>query len=166
MPRHAHPSIKSAIEVSALTKINALHIKASQLLRPQDRLPTRAEYGAAVSKADTATEIALRARLRTKVINRCEAFQRTCLKSLLKAYSKAENYDRRAYDKSSSQASENNKRHGKIINTDPGEHLIEAFEAVRIGKILDDQVKDNVDRKIRWVDEVKDEPIRTIGIAL
>ncbi|KAI0842621.1 hypothetical protein F5Y06DRAFT_292553 [Hypoxylon sp. FL0890] len=151
--------------MSLLTNIQALHAKASQLLQPRGRAPTRAEYAAALELADAAMELAVDAQAGRATIEECEGFQRFCRDALQSSYSRAETYERDVYERHSSKAAARSRRGGRVFDTDPGEHLLEAFEAVRIGQLLDDQEAaraEGCNRKIRWVDEVHNGPIRSV----
>ncbi|KAI1098908.1 hypothetical protein F4804DRAFT_323468 [Jackrogersella minutella] len=154
--------------MSVFAKINTLHAEASQILRPVGRAPTRAEYATALELADAAMELALGADLAGPAIETCTAFQRFCYDPLLRCYSRTVDYERSVYERNASNSSRRIKRGGRLFNTDAGEHLLEAFEAVRIGRILETQERADAlweNRKIRWIDEVENQPIRTFGLA-
>ncbi|KAI1142574.1 hypothetical protein F5Y05DRAFT_231703 [Hypoxylon sp. FL0543] len=150
--------------MSVSANIKALQAEATQILC--QRAPTHAEYAAALELADAALELAVNGRASRRTIESCESFQRFCYDSLHRSYSRAENYERDVYERrASSQAAARSRRRGRVYDTDPGEHLLEAFEAVRIGKILDDQqaaAAEGLNRRIRWVDEVANMPIESV----
>ncbi|KAI2639151.1 hypothetical protein GGS26DRAFT_587921 [Hypomontagnella submonticulosa] len=149
--------------MSDISKITALHAKASAILHPQDRAPTRVEYGEALELVDTAMDLAIEFGAGAAMIERCEAFQRSCYDPLVRAYSQAESFERVKYEKSTSKALARQKRAGKIFNTDAGEHSLEVLEAVHIGGLLDNLHFEETKRncKIRWVDEVENRAIKS-----
>ncbi|KAI0849303.1 hypothetical protein F5Y00DRAFT_261772 [Daldinia vernicosa] len=151
--------------MSAINTINALHAEASRIIYQLGRAPTRAERGYALELADKAMELAIEAGFDGPSIETCEAVQRLCYDALLHSYSWTDNHERRMYEKSSSRTPVKSKRSARIYNVDNGEHVVEALEAVHIGNMLSNRVSvepDAWNRRIRWVDEVMDQPIRTL----
>ncbi|KAI0881818.1 uncharacterized protein GGS22DRAFT_56971 [Annulohypoxylon maeteangense] len=138
--------------MSVLTEITHLHTTASHILRPLGRAPTRSEYASALELADEALELARTSpvSLNPSVIPTCEAFQRFCYDPLLRCYARAAGYERFVYERSSSASATKRKRAGRVFDTDPGEHLVEALQAVRLGRLLEEREG----RRIRWRDEV------------
>ncbi|KAI1662799.1 hypothetical protein F4813DRAFT_341977 [Daldinia decipiens] len=150
--------------MSSIDTINALHAEASRIIHILGRAPTRAEQGLALELADKALELAVEAGFDGPTIEACETFQRLCYDSLLHSYSWTDNHERRMYKKSSSRTPVERKRSSRIYNVDKGEHVLEALEAVHIGNLLSSRTSVEPDvwnRRIRWVDEVMDQPIRT-----
>ncbi|KAI1805152.1 hypothetical protein F4811DRAFT_516851 [Daldinia bambusicola] len=152
--------------MSAFDIVKSLHAEALRTMRPAGRGPTRTEQCSALELADRAMEIALEARLDGSAIETCRTFQQLCYEPLLRAYSWVDNHERRMYHKNSSRTPVERKRAARLYDVDKGEHVIEALEAVHIGNVLSN--RESVDpnewsRKIRWVDEVKDQPIRTLA---
>ncbi|KAI0108203.1 hypothetical protein F4814DRAFT_455022 [Daldinia grandis] len=150
--------------MSAINTINALHAEASRTIHLLDRAPTRTEQGHALELADKAMELAIEAGFDSPAIQACEAFQRLCYDSLLHSYSWTDSHERRMYEKSASKTPLQRKRSARIYNVDKGEHVVEALEAVHIGNLLGNRASvasDAWNRRIRWVDEVRDQPIRT-----
>ncbi|KAI2470930.1 hypothetical protein F4781DRAFT_388838 [Annulohypoxylon bovei var. microspora] len=151
--------------MSVLSQIASLHAEASAILRPVGRAPTRGEYACALELADRALDLAAAANLDGPAVSACEAFQRFCYAPLLRSYERIVGHERCVYDRSATRSSLKRRRVGRIFNTDPGEHLLEAFEAVRIGRLLDEQECEEAaeaNRRIRWVDEVNNEAIQTV----
>ncbi|KAI1467900.1 uncharacterized protein F4812DRAFT_428035 [Daldinia caldariorum] len=152
--------------MSAFDIVNALHAEALRTIRPIGRDPTRAEQCSALELADRAIEIALEAGFDGSAIEACRDVQKLCYEPLLRAYSWVDNHERRVYQKNSSRTPVEHKRSARLYDVDKGEHVIEALEAVHIGNMLSN--RESVDpnawsRKIRWVDEVRDQPIRTLA---
>ncbi|KAI1416277.1 hypothetical protein F5Y13DRAFT_129727 [Hypoxylon sp. FL1857] len=150
--------------MSVIDEIRALQAEAVQIIsHPSDKVPTRAEYAAALEKADTALELARNARLSEFEIHSCQALQGFCYDPLQRSYSKLADYERDVYKKSTSWAGGRSRRGAMPFNTDPGD-LLESFGAVRIGGRLPDEQQTTAaeSRRIRWVDEVQNQPIRTV----
>ncbi|OTB15099.1 hypothetical protein K445DRAFT_23112 [Daldinia sp. EC12] len=152
--------------MSAINAINTLHAEASRILRPIGRAPTRAEQGSALESADKAMDIAIEAGFDESVIETCRAFQQLCYEPLLRSYSWVDNHERQMYKKSSSRAPMERKRSARSYDVKQGEHVIKALGAVHISNALNSRESvgpSEWHRKIRWVDEVKDQPIRTLA---
>lgn len=152
--------------MSAQAEIKILHAKAFAKIRPKSQSPTRAEYAEALELADLALELAARAQLGRATIEACKALQRCCYGPLERTYARAENHERNVYEKHASKAAATGSGRAARVynNTDAGEHLLEALEAVRVGKHLDDHQAGEakrLHRRIRWLDEVANQPILT-----
>ncbi|KAI8959868.1 hypothetical protein F5Y11DRAFT_331785 [Daldinia sp. FL1419] len=150
--------------MSIVDTINALHAEVSQTVHPLGRAATRVEYSFALEMADKAMELAIETGDES-IIKGCEAVQNYCYESLLNAYRWIDSHERRLYEKSSASPPLGRKRSVRIYSSDRGEHVAQALEAVHIGNMLKNQVAvqpDSWSRRIRWVDEVKNQPIRTL----
>ncbi|KAI0893409.1 hypothetical protein F4806DRAFT_475664 [Annulohypoxylon nitens] len=150
--------------MSVVHHIYELHAQATATLQPEGRSPTRAERAAALELADTAVELALISSLSAEIVEACERFQHTCYGSLQRLCSRNVGYERHVYDKSSSKSKSKSKstktarRVGRVYDTDPGEHLTEAFQAVRLDEILQEQEARDREarlarRRIHWSDQ-------------
>ncbi|XDG04430.1 hypothetical protein ABKA04_004045 [Annulohypoxylon sp. FPYF3050] len=148
--------------MSVVHRIYELHAQATATLQPDGRSPTRAERAAALELADTAVELALISSLSAEIVEACERFQHTCYGSLQRLCSRNAGYERHVYDKSSSKSKSKStktaRREGRVYDTDPGEHLTEAFQAVRLCEILQEQdARDRearrARRRIHWSDQ-------------
>ncbi|KAI1764460.1 hypothetical protein GGR53DRAFT_466305 [Hypoxylon sp. FL1150] len=156
--------------MSAIDHVNKLVTATEKLLQPQLRAPTRAELGIALEHADAAMEAAADARLSAYMIAMCEDLQHRCHDLLRRSYSRTESYEKFVYEKanaSRSPSGPNRKRCGKVFEVDKGEHLVEALQAVQFERMLEDResAEEAQARRIRFVDEVKDEPIRQVQDA-
>ncbi|KAI1462705.1 hypothetical protein F4805DRAFT_6356 [Annulohypoxylon moriforme] len=141
--------------MSVLNEITTLHTEAAAILRPFGRAPTRGEYASALELADAALDLALSTDLDVgeEVLATCESFQRFCYDPLQRSYARTAGYERFVYERSSTKTALKRKRSGVIFNTDPGEHLVEALQAVRLGRLLDEQEEFEMNRTVRWSDE-------------
>ncbi|KAI1778412.1 hypothetical protein F4818DRAFT_405960 [Hypoxylon cercidicola] len=147
--------------MATLSQINTLLLQAEQLIDSQGRAPTRTDYGMALELADAATELAVDGGCGQGATARCKNLQSRCHHLLQLSYAKTETYEKFVYDKTASRAGPKPKRCGKLFDVDKGEHLVDALRAVHIGQLLEDR-ESSQDRKIRFVDEVKNEPIQRV----
>ncbi|KAI1088472.1 hypothetical protein F5B19DRAFT_471116 [Rostrohypoxylon terebratum] len=140
---------------SAISRIHSLHAEATEILQPAGRSPTRAERAIALELADAAVDLAIGASLNQDIVTACTRFQQSCYGSLKKLYSQTAGYERFVYNKSSTKASTKARRGGRVYNTDPGEHLVEALQAVRLDEVLQNQNHEisRAQRTIRWSDQ-------------
>lgn len=145
---------------SALSQINALLVKAKEIIEAPS--PTRAEYADALELADAAAELAVDAKCR-EMIGECRDLQIACHCILRRSYSKTEAYEKFVYEKTASRVEPSPKRCGKVFEVDKGEHLVDALRAVHVGQLLEDRESEEMaNRKIRFVDEVRDESIQQV----
>lgn len=149
---------------SVLRKITALHLEVSCIIYRQGGVPSHNQYYYALELAEEAMELAIGAQLNEVAIDECEAFQRYCYNLLKLSYAKTDDYERHVYTKSTSRASSRDRRGGRVYEVDQGEHLLEALQAVHIGALLDNPESVERSRKIRWVDETGNKPIRSVHI--
>ncbi|KAI6089918.1 hypothetical protein F4821DRAFT_230180 [Hypoxylon rubiginosum] len=154
--------------MSAIDFVNTLVTSTEQVLT---QAPTRADLGVALEHADAATEVATDNRLGEDVVRRCRDLQARCHDLLRRSYCRTESYEKLVYDKAASRADLKRKRCGTVFETDPGEHMVEAIQAVQFGKMLEEEEESREaaaeaqDRKIRFVDEVRDEPVQQVQYA-
>ncbi|KAI1207300.1 uncharacterized protein F4807DRAFT_435217 [Annulohypoxylon truncatum] len=144
--------------MSVINEITNLHASASAILECSGRTPTRSEYASALELADSALELAVAANLDGEAVAACAGFQQFCYGQLLRCCERAAGHERLVYEKRSTRASLKRKRSGRVFDTDPGEHLVNAFQAVRLGRLLDEQEREDTletSRRIRWSDELQ-----------
>ncbi|KAI2605897.1 uncharacterized protein GGS25DRAFT_498510 [Hypoxylon fragiforme] len=166
--------------MSTLSQITTLHLQISSLLDPRSGHPTRSSLHSALSLADAAVDLACEARVAASAVRTCESVQQTCLVLLAHAYAGMDDRERSVYAKSAS--TRRGKRGGRVFGLDAGEHVVEALQALNLERLLESGEEDSesrsesssgsgsgsdddgaaISRRIRWMDEVANAPIRTV----
>ncbi|KAI0179223.1 hypothetical protein GGR52DRAFT_570117 [Hypoxylon sp. FL1284] len=118
--------------MSALSVIDGLLVEAEKLIKSRQPPPTRGDYAEALERMDAAMELIAEGGCSAGTLGRCAAIQRKCNAFLRRSYSRTESKERR----------------GKNSEAATGqEHSIDRTKGAG-----------SPGRKIRFVDEAKNEP--------
>ncbi|KAI1390058.1 uncharacterized protein F4822DRAFT_400740 [Hypoxylon trugodes] len=137
--------------MSVAKQISDLHTKAPRITDSAVQQHSLTRCTKALKLCDEAMKLAVDAELDEAAIEMCAEMQE-------EAYSWVERF---MYDNRSSKTLD--KRRGRVFDVDKGEHVVEAINAVHVGRLLD--VDDAIERpegsrKVSFADEVRNESTR------